>query len=139
MSISMWCITTYFPQLHFSNIGVHVWLSNFSIVTLEVDFPNIITLHKCSRSCHLYTIRPITDWSRNTYKSFNIFCITTHFPQLHFSNIGVHVWLSNLSIVTLEVDFLNMYMDPWYHTLCRFWSNWTYITKRYWSKNYHFT
>ena len=22
---------------------------------------NIITLHKCSGSCHLYTIRPITD------------------------------------------------------------------------------
>jgi Iap family predicted aminopeptidase len=29
-----------------------------------------------------------------------------------FSNIGVHVWLSNFSIVTLEVDFLDMYMDP---------------------------
>jgi hypothetical protein len=30
----------------------------------------------------------------------------------HTSIIGVHVWLSNFSIVTLEVDFLDMYMDP---------------------------
>jgi hypothetical protein len=37
--------------------------------------------------------------------------LNIHYKKV-LKQIGVHVWLSNFSILTLEVDFLDIYMDP---------------------------